>query len=164
MKKKRPQNYLKLVMLVIGVSLLLTTCEKEEEPQFLEQIETKNLSPFKVSKIDNSTLNKNEKIQNKLFSINDNSITTQNRTIYSNQYEFYINTDNVSYIENLDATYHSYTFPIYRNTENGLLENLLLSLQPDGSYKALIQLKDMYCSKNKCLQCAIGSAILNRNS
>ena len=61
MKKKRPQNYLKLVMLVIGVSLLLTTCEKEEEPQFLEQIETKNLSPFKESKIDNSTLNKNEK-------------------------------------------------------------------------------------------------------
>jgi hypothetical protein len=30
--------------------------------------------------------------------------------------------------------------------------------------QALIQLKHMYCSKNKCLQCAIGSAILNRNS
>jgi hypothetical protein len=30
--------------------------------------------------------------------------------------------------------------------------------------QALIQLKQMYCSKNKCLQCAIGSALLNRNS
>ena len=30
--------------------------------------------------------------------------------------------------------------------------------------QALIQLMQMYCSKNKCLQCAIGSALLNRNS
>ena len=30
--------------------------------------------------------------------------------------------------------------------------------------QALIQLKQQYCSKNKCLQCAIGSALLNRNS
>ena len=164
MKKKRPQNYLKLVMLVIGVSLLLTTCEKEEEPQFLEQIETKNLSPFKVSKIDNSTLNKNEKIQNKLFSINDNSITTQNRTIYSNQYEFYINTDNVSYIENLDATYHSYTFPIYRNTENGLLENLLLSLQPDGSYKAFIVAYDLTPKQVEDLNNGLYVDLENRSS
>jgi hypothetical protein len=30
--------------------------------------------------------------------------------------------------------------------------------------QALIQLKQNYCSKNKCLQCAIGSVLLNRNS
>jgi hypothetical protein len=30
--------------------------------------------------------------------------------------------------------------------------------------QALLQLKQNYCSKNKCLQCAIGSALLNRNS
>lgn len=30
--------------------------------------------------------------------------------------------------------------------------------------QALIQLKQLYCSKNKCLHCAIGSALLNRNS
>ena len=30
--------------------------------------------------------------------------------------------------------------------------------------QALIQLKSNYCSKNKCLHCAIGSALLNRNS
>lgn len=30
--------------------------------------------------------------------------------------------------------------------------------------QALIQLKQQYCSRNKCLQCAIGSALLNRNS
>ncbi|MBT8259930.1 MAG: DUF2851 family protein, partial [Bacteroidia bacterium] len=29
--------------------------------------------------------------------------------------------------------------------------------------QALIELKTNYCSKNKCLQCAIGSALLNRN-
>tara|TARA_B100000767_G_scaffold231412_1_gene222839 strand:+ start:21906 stop:23183 length:1278 start_codon:yes stop_codon:yes gene_type:complete len=30
--------------------------------------------------------------------------------------------------------------------------------------QALLQLKQNYCSKNKCLECAIGSALLNRNS
>ena len=30
--------------------------------------------------------------------------------------------------------------------------------------QALIQLQQNYCSKNKCLHCAIGSALLNRNS
>jgi len=30
--------------------------------------------------------------------------------------------------------------------------------------QAIIQLKSNYCSKNKCLHCAIGSALLNRNS
>ena len=29
--------------------------------------------------------------------------------------------------------------------------------------QALLQLKTEYCSKNKCLQCAIGSELLNRN-
>ena len=29
--------------------------------------------------------------------------------------------------------------------------------------QALIQLKNEYCEKNKCLQCAIGSNILTRN-
>ena len=29
--------------------------------------------------------------------------------------------------------------------------------------QALIQLKNEYCDKNKCLQCAIGSSILTRN-
>ena len=38
------------------------------------------------------------------------------------------------------------------------LEKRLLDSQ------ALIQLKSNYCSKNKCLHCAIGSALLNRNS
>ena len=29
--------------------------------------------------------------------------------------------------------------------------------------QALIQLKTEYCTKNKCLHCEIGSAVLNRN-
>lgn len=29
--------------------------------------------------------------------------------------------------------------------------------------QALLELKNEYCSKNKCLQCAVGSALLNRN-
>lgn len=29
--------------------------------------------------------------------------------------------------------------------------------------QALLELKNEYCSKNKCLQCAVGSVLLNRN-
>lgn len=38
----------------------------------------------------------------------------------------------------INANYHSYTFPITRAIDNGLTENLLLSLQVDQTYKAYI--------------------------
>ncbi|AWG24749.1 hypothetical protein [Flavobacterium kingsejongi] len=36
------------------------------------------------------------------------------------------------------GNYHSVTFPLYREENNGFLENLLLSLQSDGSYKVYL--------------------------
>jgi hypothetical protein len=42
--------------------------------------------------------------------------------------------------------------------------NELKSVSKDAlQSQALIQLKNEYCDKNKCLQCAIGSSILTRN-
>ena len=41
--------------------------------------------------------------------------------------------------------------------------DLKISTKSALDSQALIQLKTEYCSKNKCLQCAIGSALLNRN-
>ncbi len=50
--------------------------------------------------------------------------------------------------------------------KNGIIEKFE-SLKPISSTalqsQALIQLKNEYCNKNKCLQCAIGSAILKGN-
>ncbi|NRR93336.1 hypothetical protein HSX10_17315 [Winogradskyella undariae] len=41
------------------------------------------------------------------------------------------------------GNYHSYTFTIDRGFDNGLTENLLLSLQNDGSYKAVLITYDL---------------------
>ncbi|REE06935.1 hypothetical protein DFQ09_1263 [Winogradskyella pacifica] len=58
------------------------------------------------------------------------------RDVYNAELDFTIDTDVANYIEY--GAYHSYTFPVYRTTDNGLIENLLLSLQNDGNYKAYL--------------------------
>jgi hypothetical protein len=81
-------------------------------------------------------------LSNKLNKLIENvkkaKISAQNKTIYSSEYDFYINTDYATYIENTDATYHSYTFPILRVIESDSLENLVLTLQTDGTYKSIL--------------------------
>lgn len=49
---------------------------------------------------------------------------------------FTIETDEIVFIEKGD--YHSYTFPIIREEENGLVENLLFSYELDGTYKIFL--------------------------
>lgn len=62
----------------------------------------------------------------------------QNFKIYNSIYNFKIDTDYVTYIENLDGSYHSYTFPVIYEVEKDSLDNLLISLQKDGTYSAFI--------------------------
>ena len=53
-----------------------------------------------------------------------------------------------------------------KSESNSIIEkfrNLKISSKSALESQALIQLKTEYCSKNKCLQCAIGSELLNRN-
>ena len=63
-------------------------------------------------------------------------INEQNKNLYFQDLDFTINTNQGIYIE--DGNYHSFTFPISRDSDNDLMENLLLSLQEDGSYKAFL--------------------------
>jgi len=49
------------------------------------------------------------------------------------------------------------------NTIVKKFKDLKISSKSALESQALIQLKTEYCSKNKCLQCAIGSELLNRN-
>lgn len=137
----------KIGTLIFGISLLLTNCQKDDGLQVLEETETKDQSTFTVSRINQSKILENKAVINKIQSIKSQKKNTQtnaqNKTVYSEELNFYINTDRATYIENLEGNYHSYTFPIYRDTDNGLLENLLLSLQQDGTYKAFIVSYDL---------------------
>src|SRR5690606_35516360 len=43
--------------------------------------------------------------------------------------------DVATYMENANGSYHSYTFPVIRDNPSVALENILFSLQADGTYK-----------------------------
>jgi hypothetical protein len=75
----------------------------------------------------------------------------QNRLVHSTTYDFYIDTDIATYIENEDGSYHSYTFPIFRDNPTVTLENLLFSLQPDGTYKVSIVSYDISENEKEAL-------------
>ncbi|WP_290696822.1 hypothetical protein [Lacinutrix sp.] len=61
-------------------------------------------------------------------------VDLESKIVYSIEYDFYINTDFARYTENADGAYHSYTFPIQRIQEIDAVENLVASLQADGTY------------------------------
>ncbi|PZU05198.1 MAG: hypothetical protein DI622_19320 [Chryseobacterium sp.] len=81
----------------------------------------------KLASVISDVQNKVSKIQNKAFGKNIN---------YDN---IIIDTKNVTYIEN-GPNYHTYTFRIFRENapNDGLVENLLLTPLPDGSYKEFL--------------------------
>ena len=54
-----------------------------------------------------------------------------------------------------------------KKEDNNILKKfnaLGLSIKTAGDSQAILQLYNKYCSKNKCLQCSIGSNLLNRNN
>ncbi|WP_055446142.1 hypothetical protein [Lacinutrix mariniflava] len=139
MKKQKLKTFLKLGILLFGISLFLVACQKDDDLQTNANLLPKKYSPFSITKIGEAEIFKNKVLSNKLnklkTTINKNrTASLQNKMVYSSEYDFYINTDFANYIE-VDSTYHSYTFNIYRDSITPNIENLLLSLQPDGNYK-----------------------------
>ncbi|WP_170234478.1 hypothetical protein, partial [Bizionia saleffrena] len=131
-----------LVMLFFGVTFVLSSCQKEDDFTRSSQAEN-SLSPkFKISKINKERIEDNELIIKKLNrlneSINKGKIISRNRTIYSDEFDFYVDTNYATYTESLDGNYHSYTFPIIPLIESDTLQNLVLTLQPDNSYETLL--------------------------
>tara|TARA_R110002012_G_scaffold283090_2_gene473120 strand:- start:67402 stop:68739 length:1338 start_codon:yes stop_codon:yes gene_type:complete len=49
--------------------------------------------------------------------------------VFLSNYNFYVDTDDVNFLEDLEGIYHSYTFPIYKlnNEESHLIQNMLFS-------------------------------------
>jgi hypothetical protein len=139
MKKQKLKNFLKLGILLFGISLFVVACQKDDDLKTTGQhLEKTNL---KINTISSKEIISNDKLTSKLQKFSNTKTTkdnenSQNREVYNTVYDFYIDTDIAKYIET--ETGHSYTFPVYRNVQNNLTENLLLALQEDGSYKAFL--------------------------
>ncbi|WP_179317950.1 hypothetical protein [Winogradskyella undariae] len=144
MKKHRLKNYLKLGILLFGVLITTTNCDKDDT--ISNQVPVlSNSTKFKLQRIANPPVSQNKELSEKLSLFksksNHNDLDYLAREVYNAELDFTIDTDISNYIEY--GEYHSYTFPIKRTEDNGLVENLLLSLQIDGTYKAYLVTYDL---------------------
>lgn len=138
--KQKLKQYLKTGILFFGLCFFAVNCQKDDDLKDLEIEGNKIESQYKISKFGKVKLSSNTKLKVKLEKLTgklEKNRQAKNKTLYSSNYDFYINTDYATYIESIDKTYHSYTFLIERVEEVEVLENLLVSLQPDGSYKTM---------------------------
>ncbi|EPR70672.1 hypothetical protein ADIWIN_3319 [Winogradskyella psychrotolerans RS-3] len=145
MKKHRLKNYLKLGILLFGVLITTISCDKDDTIGNNQVPVLSNNTKFKLQRITNPPVSQNKELSEKLSSFksksNLNDLDYQAREVYNAELDFTIDTDISNYIEY--GAYHSYTFPITRIEDNGLVENLLLSLQIDGTYKAYLVTYDL---------------------
>ncbi|QNK77979.1 hypothetical protein H7F37_02500 [Winogradskyella sp. PAMC22761] len=143
MKKNRLKNYLKIAILLFGIPIFITACQKDNiiENDIIEQ----TTAGFKISTIHKSSISQNSTISEYLKQLNqDNNISSDvnlQKQVTSTSNSFTVNTETAKYVEY--GNYHSYTFAVDRGFDNELTENLLLSLQNDGSYKAILVTYDL---------------------
>ncbi len=148
----RLKNYLKLGILLFGISFISFNCEKEEVT-VIENISTVKPS-LTINRINESEFISNKKAKERLnwFSNkhSQKNENTQARTVYNPTYDFTIDTDYSNYLEY--GNYHSYTFPVIRDEENeNLIENFVLSLQNDGTYSLNLYQYDLSSNNNGTL-------------
>src|SRR5690606_8301449 len=129
--KRKLTKLTKIGILLFAISISLTNCQQDDITSKLTKQEIDEETPFKSSKISFDKISQNEHLTSKVQTLQKKLLKgnqqAQNKGEYNSTYDFMIDTNHATYIESTDGYYHSYTFPIYRNTEDNLLENLLLS-------------------------------------
>ncbi|WP_445716898.1 hypothetical protein [Flavobacterium sp.] len=126
--------YLFLKILFITGFLIFFSCEKDDS--ILIDEEFSNSNPFKIEKLTFQQASKNSALVEKLNNFSNNSGLNR-RIVATHNNDVYIDTDIVTYIEDLNGN-HSYIFSMYSSNSNYLLENLVLSNTIDNTYRANI--------------------------
>ena len=119
-----------LLLIVVSCS---TTTEEVSLEENLEQQELKE-KQLQAERIASERITQNTSLTHLLEKSKVFEGTTSSKTVYNPQWGFSVNTEEAMFTTFGD--YHSYTFEIFRDSPNGLLENLVISLQRDGSYKS----------------------------
>lgn len=133
-------TFLKKVVLLFVIPLFLYNCEKDEVIANDSDID----SAIVTSTLNCDVLEKNIPLQEKLTSVRKGiKKAYESREEHSNFQNLYINTEAALYIENASKNYHSYTFKVFRDQPTDVVENLVLSLEEDGTYKALLYAYDL---------------------
>ncbi len=131
---KKLNTYLKHVFLITALTFTAISCQKEEVTN--TDNATINQKGIILKKVFKSTIDENFKLLEALNKIEGkrNSMESNARMEYYEDYGFFVDTESAIYIENEDK--HSYTFSIFRQSDS--VENLVISSQDDGSYNASI--------------------------
>ncbi len=151
------QKLRKIKILFLLTILSFVGCQPEEE--VVEQNNYQN--SFTIERIsENEFKKKAPKAFGKMELLKQNSSNnTHQRTVNINN-EFSVDTDEIVQITKENKV--SYTLPIYRTIENGLVENLVLSLQNDNSFSAKIITYNLSQSEKELLQNGIFVDVNNK--
>nr|WP_321221611.1 hypothetical protein [uncultured Psychroserpens sp.] len=132
-------KYFTHFLLLITV-LTFTNCQKEE--LFVEPEQSSNELLFhKTRYAFSDEINQNKLLSETLCGLKEKPLKSKNdpvnRLIYNSNYDFTVETDFAKYIESIDGTYHSYTFPIITaDAEDTSLDNLVLFSENGSDYSA----------------------------
>lgn len=140
MVRKQFKHYVQLGILLLGIPLLLTNCEKDDS--FLkEESSTQHLHTpkYTTSVVYTKAINENENLTKTLNKLRGTKIPNQaSKLILNDSLNIAIEDSSAKYLESADGSYHSYTFLAFNYDEPQGFDNVLLSLQPDGTYREFL--------------------------
>ena len=125
---------MKKIYLLLLLFLIFTGCQKEELIEEPTETENSGVQKDIVSKQD---ILENLELMNAVNTAK-MKISTRGKNMKSatsaSTYSLHIDMENAVYLQK--GSYHSYTFPVERR--NGLIENLVVGLQENGSYRTIL--------------------------
>lgn len=135
------KNYLKLGTLLFCVSIFINSCQKDDDFQQEEPV-VNYQAKYNTSIVYSKTINSNENLKqalNKLRGTKEKNKPNQtSKLILNDSLNIAIEDTSAKYLETPDGSYHSYTFVAFDYDHPQGIQNVLLSLQPDGSYRELL--------------------------
>jgi hypothetical protein len=134
MKKNKLKNYLKLGILLFGISIFLVNCQKDNVQELQEtKASKKPLNLTATIQRGGKLIESNKALKEQLVKfIKSENNAVASRTIYSSEYDFSIDTTYVQLIET--ATYNSFTFIVERENPNpDILENYVFTSFNNGN-------------------------------
>lgn len=111
------------------MTFVFFNCQKEDDTPIQQQIKELNKN-LEILTLSGKDINKNARLMEGIDDVAKMSLT--NKQVDNETYGFTINTNFAKVID--DGTTRTYTFGVYRDEDNGLLENLFMVEKDDGSF------------------------------
>lgn len=137
--KYKSTKTIKISILLLGVFLLFTNCEEENISDVNNISNNKiNSSEIILQEITNQEIEgKNSKVTEILQRLENTKVLNKSSSgKNASNNDFYVLKNKGIYIQY--RKHHSYTFPIFREKKSSVVENILVSLQRDKSYKTYL--------------------------